>query len=79
MSTEEQLRLPENLREKTATFPESSMGANRVKLELKDGRRNYNVSLAWGETIVKIGNRHIQSADELDFRIADITDVTSDV
>lgn len=79
MTADEVLQIPEHLREKTARFPESSMGVNRVKFDLKDGRRVYDVSLAWGETIVKIGNRHIKSAHELDFRIEDITEVISEV
>ena len=79
MNPEDKLQIPEQFWERTANFPESSMGANRVKLDLKDGRRIYCVSLAWGKWIVKIGTKLITSEDELDFNIADITDVISEI
>jgi hypothetical protein len=73
------LSLPDQLADKAAAFPESSHGANRVTLVLADGRNVHGVFLAWGRDIVKIGARAISRPDELDFQLADIADVISEV
>lgn len=69
------LSIPTRLADKAAALPESSYGATRVTLLLTDGRRISDVFLAWGSEITKIGQRHITSPDELDFRLSDIEDL----
>jgi hypothetical protein len=71
--------LPDRLAEKTILFPESSYGANRVTLVLANGRRVHEVFLAWGRDNVKIGSRPISRQDDLDFQMADIADVVSEI
>ena len=73
------LTLPQSLAEKTADFPESSYGANRVTLVLGDGRRVHEVYLAWGQKIVKVGVNPIRGEEDLDFSPTDIVDVVSEV
>jgi hypothetical protein len=73
------LSLPDQIAEKTISFPESSYGANRVTLVLADGRRVREVFLASGRDIVKIGSRAVAREDELGFRVTDIVDVVSEV
>jgi hypothetical protein len=73
------LTLPQRFADKTADFPESSYGANRVTLILADGRRIHGVSLAWGTEIVKIGSRAVAQPEDLEFTLSDITDVISEV
>ncbi len=73
------LSLPDRLAEKTISFPESSYGANRVTLVLGDGRRVREVFLASGRDIVKVGTKAISRPEDLDFRVADIVDVVSEV
>jgi hypothetical protein len=73
------LTIPQHLAEKTAGFPESSHGANRVTLVLADGRRIHDVFLAWGTEIVRVGGRAVGAPDELGFSLSDITDVVSEV
>ena len=69
------LSIPTHLSDKAAALPESSFGATRVTLLLTDGRRIGDVFLAWGSDIAKIGQRHITSPDQLDFRLSDIEDL----
>ncbi len=71
--------LPDRLAEKTILFPESSYGANRVTLILADGRRVHEVFIAGRGEIVKIGNRPVSRPEDLDFPVADIVDVISEV
>ncbi len=71
--------LPERLAEKTIQFPESSYGANRVTLVLADGRRVHEVFIAGRGEIVKIGTGLVSRPEDLDFRVADIADVISEV
>jgi hypothetical protein len=73
------LSLPDQVADKTVGFPESSYGANRVTLILADGRRVHEVFIAGRGEIVKIGSRAVSRPDELDFRLADIVDVVSEV
>jgi len=73
------LTLPQKFADKTAGFPESSYGANRVTLVLADSRRVHEVFLAWGTEIVKIGTRATAGPDDLDFALADIVDIISEV
>ena len=73
------LRLPEHLAEKARNFPESSYGANKVTVSLKNGRKFPNVFLAWGEEIVKIDKTMIKSEEDLPFNMEDISDVNSDI
>ena len=72
-------KLPGRFQDKVASFPESSMGACSVTIVLVDGRSVLNVSVAWGETIVKIGDRMIENTGDLDFDLADISDVTPQI
>ncbi len=71
--------LPQRLAEKTILFPGSSYGANRVTLVLADGRRVHEVFIAGRAEIVKIGTRLVSRPEDLDFRVADIADVISEV
>jgi hypothetical protein len=73
------LSLPENLKDKASEFPESSYGANRVTLILPGGRKIQNVVLAWGGEIVKIGNNQIASEDDLNFKVAEVEDIVSEI
>jgi len=73
------LELPAQIADKTLGFGESSYGVNRVTLVLADGRQVHEVYLAWGSKIAKIGSRWIASPDDLDFSVADIVDVISEV
>lgn len=73
------LSLPDRLADKTSGFPESSYGSNRVTLVLGDGRRVHEVFLAWGRDIVKIGNRPVSCPDDLDFGMADVVEVISEI
>ena len=73
------LSLPDELANKAAGFSEISYGATRATLLLADGRSIYEVYLAWGREIVKIGSRTISQPDELGFQLADIVDVISEV
>ena len=73
------LTLPEKLADKAITFPESSYGANRVTLVLRDGRRVSEVYLGGGTEIVKIGSRAVTSPEDLGFALVDIVDVVSEV
>ena len=68
------LALPRPLADKAAGFPESSYGANRVTLVLKDGRRIFDVTLAWGSEIVAINCSPVEKR-ELGFGMSDIVDV----
>ncbi|MCP3929439.1 MAG: hypothetical protein GY705_10100 [Bacteroidetes bacterium] len=73
------MKLPEHLANKAKQFPESSYGANKVTLVLQNGIEIKEVFLAWGEEIVKIGNKPIESTNELPFSIEDIKDMFSEV
>jgi len=73
------LLLPDGIAEKTGSFGDSSYGANRVTLILADGRRIHEVFLAWGREIVKIESRAVSRPDDLDFQLADIVDIVSEV
>ncbi len=73
------LKIPYNLSNKAAGFPESSYGANKVTLILLDGRKVGEVYLAWGKEIVKIRKRSIHSIEDLDFDISEISDVVSEI
>ena len=73
------LLLPEDIAEKMGSFGESSYGVNRVTLILADGRRIHEVFLAWGREIVKIGTRAVSHTEDLNFQLADIVDVVSEV
>ena len=68
------LTLSSKLAEKAADFPESSYGACRATLVLKDGRRVFDVTLAWGNEIVKIDGEAVDKK-KLGFGFTDIIDV----
>jgi len=73
------LSLPNRLADKVAGFREASYGASRVTLVLADGRRIQRVIVAWGHDIVKVGDRTVARPADLEFRIADIVDILSEV
>ena len=50
-----------------------------VTLVLADGRRVHEVFIAGRGEIVKIGTRLVSRPEDLDFRVADIADVISEV
>jgi hypothetical protein len=67
-------KLPDKFGSKVMSFPECSYGAVKVTLVLASGRRVYDVIIGPG-TICKIGQRLINSAEDLDFQISDIVEV----
>jgi hypothetical protein len=69
------LELPDEIAEKTGSFPESSYGACTVTLVLRDGRQIKHVALAWNTAIAKVGGSDIRSTADLDFQMTDIVDV----
>jgi hypothetical protein len=69
------LVIPAILADKAAGFPESSYGASRATLILKDGRRIFDVTLAWGREIVKRDGLPIEEEAQLGCSIADVVDV----
>ena len=73
------LSLPDQLADKAIGFTESSYGANRVTLVLADGRHVHEVFIAGRGELVKIGTRAVSGQDDLDFRVADIVDIVSEV
>ena len=77
--TDQKPKLPEQFRDRVASFPESSMGANRITIELSNGRRIYAVYIAWVDEIVKVGDKIIEKMEDLDFDPSEITNVTSEV
>lgn len=64
--------------EKIEQMPESSYGANKIKVILKNGSVFSDVYVAWGKEIVKIGTRLV-TADEIPFNVDDIVDVECDM
>ena len=70
-----ELRIPDALFKKAHQFPEWSYGATKVTLILADGRRIENVFLGGAEWIVKVGDRLVTEATELDFAVGEIVDV----
>lgn len=79
MTEETYPRIPERFRDRVAAFPESSMGVNRIKVDLSSGRRIYEVLIAGDGDIVKVGTRLIQKKEDLDFAPADIVAVFSEI
>ena len=73
------LKIPTPLSTKAQAFPESSYGANRVTLILSDKRKIENVILAWGSEIEKIENKQISSEDDINFKVAEIKDIVSEI
>ena len=71
---EEVLTISDYLSDKALTYGESSYGATKVILVLRDGRKIPDVTLA-GRDIVKIGRQFIKSKNQLTFLINDIIDV----
>jgi hypothetical protein len=69
------LRIPDALLEKAHKFPEWSYGATKVTLILANGRRIENVILGGAEWIVKVGDRLVTEATELDFAVGEIVDL----
>ncbi|MFA5203751.1 MAG: hypothetical protein WC708_05030 [Lentisphaeria bacterium] len=72
---EEPPTLPKRFHDKVAAFPEYSMGVNRIKIDLANGQRIYDVFVAGSGVIVKIGNKQIEREEDLDFNTNDITAV----
>ena len=73
------LQIPERFRARVAGFPESSMGAHRIKIDLSDGRRIYEVYVAGNGDIAKIGDKPIETMEDLGFDPSDITEVISEI
>jgi hypothetical protein len=67
--------LPERLAARAAHFPESSMGATKVMLELANGEVVADVVVAWGREIVRIGHKSIDRLADLGFDLGDVKDV----
>jgi hypothetical protein len=51
-------RLPEHLTERILTFPEHSHGAHLVDLLMSDGSIVESVHVAWGMSVVRVGETH---------------------
>lgn len=68
------IKIPLSLRAKIAAMPESSMGANRIRVRLADGREFSDVYVAWRETIIKVGK-----STNIPFDAADIVEVKNEV
>ena len=68
-------KLPKKLAAKASTFPECHMGVNRVNLILGEKKKINEVFLAWGEEIVRIGDREIECIEDLDFGLSEVEDV----
>jgi hypothetical protein len=68
------LDLSDDLAAKADRFPESSYGATTVTLILASARRIDNVVLS-GARIVKVGDRMISGARDLDFNPEEVTDI----
>ena len=64
------VELPKSLQDKAASARETSYGAARVTVILKNGQRIPDVIVAWGREIVKCGGR-----DEIPFTSNDILDI----
>jgi hypothetical protein len=62
-------RLPEQVKAKILDFPEHRMGAHRVALRLADGRLVEDVTVAWGDEVIRVGGD-----EDLDFRLQDVVD-----
>ncbi|MBQ0806993.1 MAG: hypothetical protein KBT55_03390 [Porticoccus sp.] len=69
------MELPAKLSDKASGFPEPSYGATKVTLLLSNGDKIENVTLAWGEEIIKIQNKDIHKIKSLGFTKEDIVDV----
>jgi hypothetical protein len=67
-------KLPPEITEKILKMPESSYGANKVRVTLKDGRKYSSVFIAWGDEIVKVG-----SSPDIPFNAEDIVSVENDL
>jgi hypothetical protein len=65
----EKVILPDDLQDKIASFPEYSMGAHKICVVLKDGRRYEDVIVGGGE-IVKVGGK-----SQIPFNTGDIMDI----
>ena len=68
-------KLPREFSERASQFPECHMGTNRVTLRLKNGEVIRDVYLAWGEEIVRIGDKEVRGVQDLDFRLSQIQGV----
>jgi len=69
------LTLPDPIRDKIATMPETAYGANRVTLVLKSGRLVGEVVVAWAKDVVRVGEADVSNATDLDFDVRDVMDV----
>ena len=69
------LEIPVRLTERVSLFPESSNGTCRTTLVLKDGRRIFDVTIAWGIEIVQLNGVPVGEEKQLGFRLDDIVDV----
>jgi hypothetical protein len=61
------LVLPDRLRDRVETFPETHMGVHTITATLHDGRVFSGVEVAWGEEIIRVaGNAEIPfTADQI--------------
>ena len=69
------VELPQRLREKADTLPESSYGVTTVTLVLADGRRIGPVAIGWATDIIRVEGRPVESAADLSFDPEDIVDL----
>jgi hypothetical protein len=51
--------LPNRLQDKTALMPEYSYGVTKIRVTLDDGSRLYDMFIAWGNEIAKVGTGEV--------------------
>jgi hypothetical protein len=73
------LKIRDKLADKANQFPESSYGATTVTLILSDGRLIDDVILGGASHIVKVGDRFLSDAGDLNFSLSEIVDVAPKV
>ncbi len=62
-------RLPDPVQERIVSFPEYTMGAHKVALDLRDGSVVEGVLVAWGEEVARVGGE-----TDWQFDVADVID-----
>jgi len=65
--------LSRELEDKVREMPESSYGAHKVKVRLKDGTIYHSVFIAWSSEIVKVGD-----STSIPFDASDIVEIEND-
>jgi hypothetical protein len=64
------IRLPDRLKERVATFPETHMGVHTITATLHGGRVFSGVEVAWADEIIRVAG-----SGEIPFAADDIAEV----